>query len=109
MNKATLAALIFFSFFCFGSSGKIYTDDTGAYNNIKVEYRGNKLILKDWKTGNTYEFKYYGKGAGRYKGYDWNEGKVLELYLKDDGKGTIDYYDVKRGDFRIDLGKLKTW
>jgi len=109
MNKVTLAALIFFSFFCFGFSGKIYIDDTDVYNNIKVEYRENKLMLKDWQTGNTYEFEYYGKGAGRYKGYDWDEGKVLELYLKGDGKGEVVYYDAKRGGFRIDLGKLKTW
>lgn len=106
MKKVTLITLIFLSFFCFGFTGKIYTDDTGIYKKVQMEYRGNKLILLDWESGNVYEFEYYGKGGGGYRGYDWDNDHVLEMSIQNDGKGSIHNCDTGYN-YNIDLGNLK--
>ena len=109
MGKLMVTALVLFSFFCFGFSGKMYTNDGLLYQTIKVTYQGNKLKITDWQTGNTYEFEYYGKGRGLYRGYDWNNGETIELDLEGNGKGVVRYRDTKRNGFRVDLGELKLW
>ncbi len=106
MKKWTLAALMFCSFLCCGFSGKIYTDDMGTYKDIKVEYREHKLRFTDWQTGNVYEFKYDGKAKGPYKGRDWDNGYLFEMFFTSDTMAVINNKDTG-GAFRADFGKLK--
>lgn len=106
MQRHMYTVIFLISFCCVGFSGKIFTGDTDIYKEIEVEYRGNKLILKDWESGNRYEFEYYGKGAGKYRGYDWDKGHVLELQVQDNGKGIMLDCDSKFF-FKVDLGNLK--
>ena len=105
MYKLMFTALFILSFYCFGFTGKIYTGDLGMYKEVQIEYRGNKLILKDFESGNRYEFEYYGGGGGGYRGYDWDKGHVLELKMQNNGKGAI--LDCDTGTYyQVDLGNL---